>query len=68
VAAFRSALQVLTEANVPSKWRQTMENLARTYELERDWSSARQSYEQLLRHDPGNIELQAKVKELTEKR
>jgi tetratricopeptide (TPR) repeat protein len=67
VAAYRSALQVTTEANFPAQWRRTMRNLARTYELKSDWSNARQSYAQLLHHEPENVEWQAKIRELVEK-
>jgi tetratricopeptide (TPR) repeat protein len=68
VAAYRNALQVRTEPIFPPNWIQTMANLARTYELKKDWSNARQSYEQLLHHDPGNSDWQSKIKELTDKR
>ncbi len=44
-----------------------MRHLALTYEAQRDWADARQIYEQLLRVDPNNSALQAKVKELSEK-
>jgi hypothetical protein len=37
-------------------------------ESKRDSSNARLIYEQLLHHDPGNIDLEAKIKELTEER
>jgi tetratricopeptide (TPR) repeat protein len=67
VAAIRSALQVRTEANFPAQWIQTMVNLARTYELKKSWSDARQSYEQLLHHDPDNTDFQSKVRELRDK-
>jgi tetratricopeptide (TPR) repeat protein len=67
VAAFRSALEVRTEANFPVQWIQTMSSLARTYEIKKDWANARQSYEQLLHHDPGNTDLQSKIKELTDR-
>ena len=67
VAAYRSALQVFTEADFPARWLLTMQNLARTYERKSDWSNARQSYAQLLRHEPGNVHFQAKIRELTGK-
>jgi hypothetical protein len=41
--------------------------LARTYELKKDWSSARQSYEQLAHCDPGNVGWQSKIDELAGK-
>jgi hypothetical protein len=44
-----------------------MKNLARSYELKSDWSNARQSYEQLLHHDPDNANFQAKIRELAAK-
>jgi hypothetical protein len=67
VAVFRSALQVRTEANFPGQWIQTISNLARTYEIKKDSANARQSYEQLLHHDPGNTDLRSKIKELTDR-
>jgi tetratricopeptide (TPR) repeat protein len=67
VAAYRSALQVRTEASFPAGWCRTMRNLALAYELKRDWRNARQSYEELLRHEPGNTDLQAKISELAKK-
>ena len=67
VAAYRSALQVRTEANFPALWLQTMKNLAQAYELKSDWSNARQSYEQLLHHEPSDADLQAKIRELAER-
>ena len=67
VAAFCSALQVITETSFPAQWIQTMENLARAYEFKKDWTNARQSYEQLLHHDPGNTGLQSKIRELKDR-
>ena len=64
VAAFRSALQVITEANFPRQWLMIMENLARIYELKKDWTNARQIYEKLLHHSPGSADFQSKIKEL----
>ena len=64
VTAYRDALQVRTEADLPTQWLQTMINLARTYELQRDWNNARQSYGQLLRHDPSNADWKAKIRDL----
>jgi len=43
-------------------------NLTIAYEAGKDWDNAHKCYEQLLRHNPTNQELQAKVKELSEKR
>jgi hypothetical protein len=44
-----------------------MRSLGKTYELQEDWSNARQTYEKLLRHEPGNAGLQTKLKELGKK-
>ena len=67
VAAYRGSLQVRTEANFPAQWLFTMHNLALTYERKGDWSNARLGYEQLLRHEPGNAALQAKIRELADR-
>jgi Tfp pilus assembly protein PilF len=67
VAAYKSALQVRTESDFPNRWAQTMANLALAYERQGDWSNARQTYEDLLRHDPNNASVQARLKELSQK-
>ena len=64
VTAFRCALQVRTEGNLPAEWSLTMQNLAQTYEQKSDWNNARQIYEQLLRHEPRNVDFQTKIVEL----
>ena len=68
VEAYRSALQVRTEADFPGQWLRTMFNLALAYEQMGDRSNARQCYEQLLHHVPDDAGFQAKVRDLAEKR
>ena len=67
VDAYRNALQVRLEDAFPADWSQTTANLAMTYEMQRDWSAARRCYEQLLVHEPGNMDLKAKLRELSSK-
>jgi tetratricopeptide (TPR) repeat protein len=67
VAALKSALQVYTASDFPDRWAKTMRNLALAYESQGDWSNARQTYEALLRHDPNNASVQARLKELSQK-
>ena len=68
VDAHRNALQVYTESAFPARWTVATRNLAGAYEAMTDWVDAYKCYEQLLSHDPTNQYLQAKVKELSEKR
>ena len=68
VDAYRSALQVYTESAFPARWSKTTRNLANAYETKTDWADAYKCYELLLSHDPSNLDLQVKVKELSEKR
>jgi hypothetical protein len=66
-SAYENALAILTERDFPSAWVQTMQNVARTSEAEKLWQQSLQTYQALLRHDPGNLVWQAKVKELEQK-
>jgi hypothetical protein len=67
VTAYRNALQVRTEAIFPAQWFRTMKGLAHVYEAKKDWVNARNTYQEMLRHNPGNATLSAKIKELENK-
>jgi tetratricopeptide (TPR) repeat protein len=67
IDAYRSSLQVYTESAFPAQWTQATMNLAISYETRKDWDNAHKCYEQLLSHNPTDQQLQAKVKELSEK-
>ena len=66
--AFHSALNVYSESGFPAQWTQITRTLANAYEIEKDWDHALECYEQLLSHERTNLDLQAKVKELSGKR
>lgn len=68
VEAFRNAQQVFTESAFPERWIDVTGNLATAYEAEADWADSLECYKQLLSHYPTNPYLQAKIKELSEKR
>lgn len=68
LTAFQSALQVRSEQSSPSEWFDTMVNIALTYEAIGDRANALSAYKSLLRHDPGNPDLRAKIEALTRAR
>jgi tetratricopeptide (TPR) repeat protein len=68
VSAYRRALEVYNENENPFYWLVVTRNLAEAYERQRDWTKARETYQQLLRHDPGNESYRSKVNELAQKR
>jgi tetratricopeptide (TPR) repeat protein len=68
VSAYRNALEVYTENELPFYWLLVTRNLARAYEQQKDWTKAREAYQQLLRHDPQNESYRSKVGALAQKR
>ena len=65
IADLQSALAVRTERAFPERWSETMQNLARAYELWGDRANARAFYADLLRHDPSSTYFRAKLTSLT---
>jgi tetratricopeptide (TPR) repeat protein len=56
VAAYRQALEVFTRATLPQDWATTQQNLARADFLLKDWSTAVDSYTNVLQLYPANEE------------
>ena len=56
VAAYRQALEVRTRATLPQDWAATQQNLARAAFLLKDWSTAVDSYTNVLQLYPANEE------------
>jgi tetratricopeptide (TPR) repeat protein len=68
IGAYRRALEVYTENETPFYWVLVMRHLARGYEQHKDWTKAREAYQQLLRRDPQNENYRSKTEELAAKR
>ena len=56
VAAYRQALEVRTRATLPQDWARTQKNLARAAFLLKDWSTAVDSYTNVLQLYPADEE------------